>query len=55
MRNSKRFPFLKKVNNLGQENFVPYVPITLSYRDISVDSMGLSRSVKLITQLSKDL
>ena len=41
MRNSKRFPYIKKVNNLGQENYVPYIPITLNYGDISLESMGL--------------
>lgn len=41
MRNSKRFPYIKKINNLGQENFVPYIPITLNYGDISVELMGL--------------
>lgn len=41
MRNSKRFPYIKKVNNLSQENFVPYVPITLNYVDNSIKSMGL--------------
>ena len=41
MRNSKRFTYIKKVNNLGQENYVPYVPITLNYGDVSVKSMGL--------------
>ncbi len=55
MRNSKRFPFLKKVNNLGQENFVPYVPITLSYRDISVDSMGLLDTGAMINVLPYNL
>jgi len=55
MRNFKRFPFLKKVNNLGQENFVPYVPITLSYRDISVDSMGLLDTGAMINVLPYNL
>lgn len=41
MRNSKRFPYVKKINNLGQENFVPYVQITLNYGNVSVKSMGL--------------
>lgn len=41
MRNSKRFPYLKKINNLGQENYVPLVPITLNYGNVSIKSMGL--------------
>jgi hypothetical protein len=41
MRNYKRFSYIKKINNLGQENYVPYVPITLNYGDISLESMGL--------------
>ena len=41
MSNSKRFPFIQKINNIGQENYVPYVPITLNYRDIYLQSMGL--------------
>ncbi|HEY9706243.1 MAG TPA: hypothetical protein V6C58_27650, partial [Allocoleopsis sp.] len=41
MRNSKRFPYIKKINNLAQENYVPYVPITLNYGNISLESMGL--------------
>lgn len=41
MRNSKRFPYLKKINNLGQENYVPLAPITLNYGNVSIKSMGL--------------
>jgi hypothetical protein len=41
MSNAKRFPFIKKTNNLGQENYVPYLPITLNYGDVYVESMGL--------------
>jgi hypothetical protein len=41
MKNSKRFPYIKKINNLGQENYVPSVPITLNYGNVSVKSMGL--------------
>lgn len=41
MTNSKRFLYIKKVNNLGQENYVPYVSITLNYGDVSLESMGL--------------
>ncbi len=41
MRNSKRFSYLKKINDLGQENYVPYVPIILNYGDVSIKSMGL--------------
>jgi hypothetical protein len=41
MISAKRFHFIKKTNNLGQENYVPYLPITLNYGDIYVESMGL--------------
>ncbi len=41
MIHSKRFPYIKKINNLDQENYVPLVPITLNYGDVSVKSMGL--------------
>jgi len=55
MKNSKRFPFIKKVNNLGQENYVPYVPITLSYENISVGSMGLLDTGAMINVLPYNL
>lgn len=41
MSNTKRFTFIKKKNNLGQENYVPYLPITLHYGEMYVESMGL--------------
>lgn len=55
MRNSERFPFVKKVNDLSQENYVPYVPITLSYRDIYLESMGLLDTGATINVLPYDL
>jgi len=55
MRNSKRFPYIKKVNNLGQENYVPYVPITLNYGNISVESMGLLDTGSTINVLPYNL
>ncbi|MEB3189290.1 MAG: hypothetical protein VKL42_02985 [Snowella sp.] len=55
MRNSERFPFVKKVNDLGQENYVPYMPITLSYGGIYLESMGLLDTGATINVLPYDL
>ncbi|MGL5508583.1 MAG: retroviral-like aspartic protease [Microcoleaceae cyanobacterium] len=55
MRNSKRFPYIKKINNLGQENYVPFVPITLNYDNIAIKSMGLLDTGATINVLPYDL
>lgn len=55
MRNSKRFPYIKKINNLGQENYVPFVPITLNYDNIAIKSMGLLDTGATINVFPYDL
>jgi len=41
MLNGRRFPFIQRTNSAGLSGVMPYLPITLSYRDRSVEVMGL--------------
>jgi hypothetical protein len=41
MLNARRFPFLEKYNELGEVKLVPYLPLTLTYRDRSIRELGL--------------
>ena len=41
MRNAKRFSFIERKNPAGETNFFPCVPITLSYRDCILETLGL--------------
>lgn len=41
MLNGLRFPFIERTNSAGQISVMPYVPITLSYRDRSLKMMAL--------------
>jgi hypothetical protein len=41
MLNGKRFPFIERTNSLGLSSTMPYLPITLTYRNNSVDMMAL--------------
>lgn len=41
MRNAKRFSFIERRNPAGETNFFPCVPITLSYRDCILETLGL--------------
>lgn len=41
MLDSKRFSFIKRTNSLGLSSTLPYLPITLIYRDRSVEAMAL--------------
>lgn len=41
MRNAKRFPFVERRNQVGDSNVFPFVPITLSYRDSTLETLGL--------------
>ncbi|MDY6804880.1 MAG: retroviral-like aspartic protease [Cyanobacteriota bacterium] len=41
MDNSRRYSFLPKRDEFGVVSHVPFLPLTLIYRDISVEVMGL--------------
>lgn len=41
MRNVKRFSFIERMNQAGETNVFPLVPITLSYRNCVWESLGL--------------
>jgi len=41
MLDGRRFPFTERTNNLGLSSTLPYLPITLIYRNDSVEAMAL--------------
>ena len=41
MRNGRRYSFVPKRDEFGGVADVPFLPLTLTYRDISVEVMGL--------------
>ncbi len=41
MLNGQRFPFVERTNSKGLSSSMPYLPITLVYRELSVESMAL--------------
>ncbi|NET56295.1 MAG: retroviral-like aspartic protease [Symploca sp. SIO2E6] len=41
MIDGKRFPFIERTNRLGLSNTMPYLPITLSRENRSVEAMAL--------------
>lgn len=41
MPDGKRFPFIERTNSLGLSSTLPYLPITLIYRDCSIELMAL--------------
>ena len=41
MLNGQRFPFIEHTNRAGLSSMMPYLPITLTYRDQPVESMAL--------------
>uniref|UniRef100_B8HSQ4 Peptidase A2 domain-containing protein n=1 Tax=Cyanothece sp. (strain PCC 7425 / ATCC 29141) TaxID=395961 RepID=B8HSQ4_CYAP4 len=41
MLNSQRFSFVEHTNSAGLSSVMPYLPITLSYRDRSLELMAL--------------
>ena len=41
MLEGKRFPFIKRTNSLGLSSVLPYLPITLTYKNRSVEAMAL--------------
>lgn len=41
MLEGKRFPFIKNTNSLGLSSVLPYLPITLTSRNRSVEAMAL--------------
>jgi len=41
MLDGKRFPFIERTNSLGLSSTLPYLPITLTYRNRSVAAMAL--------------
>jgi hypothetical protein len=41
MLDGKRFPFIDRTNSLGFSSTLPYLPITLTYSNRSVEAMAL--------------
>jgi hypothetical protein len=41
MLDGKRFPFIERTNSLGFSSTLPYLPITLTYSNRSVEAMAL--------------
>jgi len=41
MLNGQRFPFIEHTNRAGLSSMMPYLPITLTYREQPVESMAL--------------
>ena len=41
MLEGKRFAFIERINSLGVFSSMPYLPLTLTYRNRSVEAMGL--------------
>jgi len=41
MLDSKRFPFIERTNSLGLSSTMPYLPITLTHQNRSVEAMAL--------------
>jgi len=41
MLDGKRFPFIERTNSLGFSSTLPYLPITLTYTNRSVEAMAL--------------
>jgi len=41
MLDGKRFPFIERTNSLGLSSTLPYLPITLTYSNRSVEAMAL--------------
>ncbi|MEB3355966.1 MAG: retroviral-like aspartic protease [Synechococcales bacterium] len=41
MLNGQQFPFIERTNSAGLSSVMPYLPITLSYRDHSLELMAL--------------
>lgn len=41
MLEGKRFPFIERTNSLGLSSVLPYLPITLTSRNRSVEAMAL--------------
>ncbi|MEO1146012.1 MAG: retroviral-like aspartic protease, partial [Cyanobacteria bacterium J06638_22] len=41
MLNGQRFPFIERTNSIGLSSTMPYLPVTLTYRGQSVESMAL--------------
>ena len=41
MLNAQRFPFVEKYDEFGIPNSTPYLPLTLTYQNRSLDVLGL--------------
>lgn len=41
MLDGKQFPFIERTNRLGLSSTLPYLPISLTYRNRSVEAMAL--------------
>jgi hypothetical protein len=55
--NRQRFPFIERSNSVGLSTVMPYLPITLSYRNRSTEQMALldiGASVNVLTSICLD-
>jgi hypothetical protein len=55
--NRQRFPFIERSNSVGLSTVMPYLPITLSYRNRSIKQMSLldtGASVNVLTSICLD-
>jgi hypothetical protein len=55
MLDGKRFPFIERTNSLGLSSTLPYLPITLTYRNRSVEAMALLDTGASVNVLPYDL
>ncbi|MBW4548644.1 MAG: hypothetical protein KME25_30075 [Symplocastrum torsivum CPER-KK1] len=55
MLDGKRFPFIECTNSLGLSSTLPYLPITLTYSNRSVEAMALLDTGASVNVLPYDL
>jgi hypothetical protein len=55
MLDGKQFPFIERTNSLGLSSTLPYLPITLTYRNRSVEAMALLDTGASVNVLPYDL
>lgn len=55
MLDGKRFPFIERTNSLGLSSTLPYLPITLTYTNRSVEAMALLDTGASVNVLPYDL
>lgn len=55
MLNSQRFPFVERTNSEGLASFMPYLPITLTFRGNSVEALALLDTGASVNVMPYDL